>query len=233
MPARRVVLSWSSGKDCAWALHSLRRQEDAVLSLLVTVNEAFDRVAMHGVRRSIVEAQAASAGLPLWIVRLPWPCPNEVYEARMAEAVARAEGEGATHVAFGDLFLEEIRAYRERMLAPTRLAPLFPIWTQSTGTAHLAREMIAGGLRAKIVCVDPRKIPERFLGRDFDEQLLKELPPGVDPCGENGEFHTLCWDGPMFSHPLPLAAGARVERDGFGFADFTLADPSTARLAAP
>jgi uncharacterized protein (TIGR00290 family) len=216
---KRVLLSWSSGKDSAWTLHVLRRQPGIELvGLLTTLNAEFQRVAMHGVRRSVLEAQAAAAGLPLWIVPLPWPCSNEVYEARMAEVCERAIREGVDAVAFGDLFLRDVRAYREKQLAPTGLEPLFPLW--EIPTDRLARGMIAGGLRARLTCVDPRQLPASFAGRDFDASLLAELPSSVDPCGERGEFHTCVYAGPMFSAPIALEPGEVVARDGFVFADF-------------
>ena len=215
---RRVLLSWSSGKDAAYALHRLRADpEVAVAGLLTTLNGAFDRVAMHGVRDALLEAQAEAAGLPLWKVPLPWPCSNEAYEAAMAEACARAAAEGITAVAFGDLFLEDVRAYREAKLAGTGLAPVFPLWGEDT--ARLAREMIASGLEATLVCVDPRALEARFAGRAFDGALLAELAPGVDPCGERGEFHTFAWAGPMFRQPVAVAPGETVTREGFVFAD--------------
>jgi uncharacterized protein (TIGR00290 family) len=216
---KRVLLSWSSGKDSAWALHLLRQQpEIELVGLLTTVNSEFDRVAMHSSRRSILEAQAAAAGLPLWVVPLPWPCSNEVYEQLMSEVCARALHEKVQAMAFGDLFLADIRVYRERQLQPTGLEPLFPLW--EIPTDQLARQMIADGLRAKLICVDPRKLDGAFAGRDFDEDLLRDLPPEIDPCGERGEFHTCVYAGPMFSAPIPLEAGPVVERDGFFFADF-------------
>jgi uncharacterized protein (TIGR00290 family) len=218
-----TLLSWSSGKDSAWALHVLRARPDVqVAGLVTTINEAFDRVAMHGVRRRLVEAQAAAAGLPLWTVPLPWPCPNAVYEERMADLVRRARGEGITHMAFGDLFLEDIRAYRVRQLAGTGIEPLFPIWTSPDQTRNLAAAMLAAGLRATLTCVDPRRLGPSFAGRAFDDALLVELPPGVDPCGENGEFHTFCQAGPMFERPIAVRVGERIERDGFWFADLLL-----------
>jgi uncharacterized protein (TIGR00290 family) len=221
---KRVLLSWSSGKDSAWTLHALRRQPDIELvGLLTTLNAEFQRVAMHGVRRSILETQAAAAGLPLWIVPLPWPCSNEVYEQRMSEICNRALNEQVNAIAFGDLFLREVRAYREKQLAPTGLEPIFPLW--EIPTDQLAREMIAGGLRAKLTCVDPKQLPASFAGRDFDAALLRDLPAGVDPCGERGEFHTCVYDGPMFSAPLHLEPGEIVERDGFVYADFVEAAP--------
>ena len=218
---KRVLLSWSSGKDSAWTLHVLRRDPSIEFcGLLTTLNTEFDRVAMHGVRRTVLEAQAAAAGLPLWIVPLPWPCSNEIYEQRMAEVCRRAIDEHIDAVAFGDLFLEDVRAYRERNLAPTGLEPLFPLWQIPTDA--LAREMIAGGLRARISCVDTKSCPPAFAGREFDEDLLRDFPPGTDPCGERGEFHTCVYAGPMFSAPLPIETGEIVTRDGFVFADFLM-----------
>ena len=218
---KRVLLSWSSGKDSAWTLHVLRRDPAIeICGLLTTLNSEFDRVAMHGVRRAVLEAQAAAAGLPLWIVPLPWPCPNEVYEQRMAETCQRAVAEKIDAVAFGDLFLEDVRAYRVRQLAPTGLEPLFPLWQIPTDA--LAVEMIAGGLRARLSCVDTKQLPAAFAGREFDLELLRDLPPGADPCGERGEFHTCVYAGPMFSAPLPITTGEIVTRDGFAFADFTM-----------
>jgi uncharacterized protein (TIGR00290 family) len=222
---RPVLLSWSSGKDSAWALHTLRQREDLeVVALLTTVNESAARVAMHGVRESLLDAQAAALGLPLWKVPLPSPCPNEVYEERMRAALERARSEGIASAAFGDLYLEDIRAYRVRQLSGTGIEPLFPIWTPASETPALARRMLAAGLRAVLTCVDPAQIPARFAGRAFDAALLAELPASADPCGERGEFHTFCWGGPMFAAPLALRAGAIVERDGFCFADLERAD---------
>lgn len=187
------------------------------MALVTTLNEAFDRVAMHAVRRELLEQQAESLGLPLWTVPLPWPCSNEEYEARMRDLCARAITAGIQAIAFGDLFLTDIRAYREKQLAGTGLQPLFPVW--QIPTAQLARDMIASGLRAKITCVDPRRLGVEFAGRDFDAQFLSDLPPGVDPCGENGEFHSFVYDGPGFSHSIQLVTGEVVSRDGFIFAD--------------
>ena len=216
---KRVLLSWSSGKDSAWALHLLRKHSDVELAgLLTTLNSEFQRVAMHGTRRSVLEAQARAAQLPLWVVPLPWPCSNEVYEELMAEACNRAIQERIDAIAFGDLFLPDVRAYREAQLKPTGLEPLFPLW--EIPTAELAREMIAGGLGAKLACVDTKQLPESFAGREFDGALLRDLPPGVDPCGERGEFHTCVYGGPMFTETINLEAGEVVNRDGFAYADF-------------
>ena len=216
----RVLLSWSSGKDSAWALHALRQQVDIeVVALLTTFNAAAERVAMHAVRQTLVAAQAAAAGLPLWPVDLPSPCSNADYEQSMYGAVERARTSGVTHIAFGDLFLADIRAYRERMLAGTGIAPLFPLWGPPSATAALAQTMLAGGLRAVLTCVDPGRLSPTFAGREFDCSLLANLPPQVDPCGEHGEFHTFCYAGPMFARPLAIAPGAIVIRDGFCFAD--------------
>jgi uncharacterized protein (TIGR00290 family) len=216
---KRVLLSWSSGKDSAWTLHKLRHDPAIELvGLVTTLNSEFQRVAMHGTRRSVLEAQAEAAGLPLWIVPLPWPCSNEAYEQRMTEVCRRAVDEHVDAFAFGDLFLRDIRAYRETQLKPTGLEPLFPLWEIPTDA--LAREMIAGGLRARVVCIDSSKLDKSFAGREFDEAFLRDLPPGTDPCAERGEFHTCVYDGPMFKTPVLLEAGEVVDRDGFIFADF-------------
>jgi uncharacterized protein (TIGR00290 family) len=189
MAMKRILLSWSSGKDSAWSLHVLRqRGEYEVAGLLTTFNEAADRVAMHAVRRDLVEQQAAAAGLPLWAVPLPWPCSNEQYESLMAQTCAKAVSEGIEGVAFGDLFLGDVRAYREKQMTGTGLQPIFPVWGRLTRA--LAEEMIAGGLRAKLTCVDTTKLDQSFAGREFDQSLLSALPAGVDPCGERGEFHS-------------------------------------------
>ena len=217
-------MSWSSGKDSAWALHCLRRRGDFdVTGLLTTLNAAFDRVAMHSTRRALLEAQAVAAGLPLITVPLPWPCSNEHYENAMRTACDRAVADGIEAMAFGDLFLEDIRRYREEKLAGTGLEPVFPVW--GLDTHALAEEMIAGGLRARIVCVDPKKLPPEFAGREFDGDFLRDLPAGVDPCGENGEFHTVVYAGPMFDEPIAIENGEVVERGGFVFADVRLAEP--------
>ena len=215
-----ALLSWSSGKDSAWALHVLRQESNVeVVGLLTTFNEAADRVAMHAVRRSLVEAQAAAAGLPLWQVPLPFPCSNADYESRMGAAISRARQEGVTHVAFGDLFLQDVRDYRVRMLSDTGIEPLFPLWCSAAQTPGLARTMLKSGLRAILTCVDPRQLQESFAGRSFDAALLAELPQGVDPCGERGEFHTFCFAGPMFDREIGVQVGETISRDGFCFTD--------------
>lgn len=220
---KRVLLSWSGGKDSAWALHLLQQNpEIELVGLLTTINQHFQRVAMHGFREQLLHMQAEAAGLPLWPVRLPWPCSNEQYEEAMAAACARAIAEKVDAIAFGDLFLEDIRSYREAKLAPTGLEPLFPCW--GIPTDQLAREMIAAGVRAHLVCVDPRELDAGFAGRVFDEDLLTDLPANVDPCGERGEFHTFVSAGPMFacggqSRSIEVRRGDTVERDGFVYAD--------------
>lgn len=217
---KRILLAWSSGKDSAWALHVLRQSgEYQVVGLLTTFNEAFDRVAMHAVRRQLVEAQAAAVGVPLWPVNIPWPCSNEEYERKMAEACERAVAKGVEGIAFGDLFLEDVRAYRERNLASTGLTPLFPLW--KIPTDKLVRDMIAGGQRAVITCIDPTKLGREFAGREIDLALVDDLPAGVDPCAENGEFHSFAFAGPEFAEPLDIRIGEIVDRDGFVFADVT------------
>src|SRR5215471_18628254 len=215
---KKILLSWSSGKDSAWTLHVLRQQRlYDIAGLVTTINSAFDRVAMHSSRRSLVEKQADAAGLPLIRVPLPWPCSNADYECAMKTVCDQAIAQGVEAIAFGDLFLEDIRAYRERQLKDTGLTPLYPLWHLPTDA--LARDMIAGGLRAKLVCIDPKKLSPEFAGRDFDEQLLSDFPPEVDPCGENGEFHSFVYAGPMFSRKIPVSPGERVHRDGFWYAD--------------
>jgi uncharacterized protein (TIGR00290 family) len=214
----RAWMSWSSGKDSTLALQLARQDPDiTVTGLLVTVNAEADRVAMHAVRRSLLERQADSLGLPLHIVEIPSPCPNEVYEAQMDQAMSEATRLGVDAVVFGDLFLEDIREYRERALDGTGIRPLFPLWDRPTDA--LAREMISLGIRAVLTCVDPSKLPPSFVGRAFDDELLDELPAQVDPCGERGEFHTFVWDGPGFTAPIPIQTGEVVSRDGFVFCD--------------
>lgn len=218
----RTILSWSSGKDSAWTLHTLRQQGVCeVVGLLTTINRAFNRVAMHGTRAEVLRAQAAAAGLPLIEVPLPWPCSNEQYESAMSEACANAVQDGVRIMAFGDLYLEDVRRYREDRLAGTGITPVFPLWGRDT--RELIGEMLEGGLRARITCVDPRRLPASFAGRELDASLIAELPPGTDPCAENGEFHTCAYAGPIFNRPIPIVPGAVEEHDGFVFADFTLA----------
>jgi len=220
---QKAYLSWSSGKDAAFALHEARLQGLAdIVGVLTTTNEAFDRVAMHGVRRSILAAQVRALDLPVLEVPLPWPCSNDDYEARMADATATLKAEGVHHMIFGDLFLADIRAYREEKLTAAGMTGLFPLWNRDT--AALARGMIASGLVAHLACVDPKQLDPRFAGRRFDQDLLGDLPDGVDPCGENGEFHTVVSAGPMFNAALKLEPGEIVERDGFIYADFSLVD---------
>jgi len=214
----KVALSWSSGKDSAWTLHLLRQQPDIqIAALITTFNTEADRVAMHAVRRVLVEAQARRIGTPLWVVELPWPCSNSEYEERMRAVCNRAVAEGITAVAFGDLFLQEVRDYRIRQLQGSGLEPLFPLW--QIPTDRLAREMISAGVKAKITCVDRSKVASSVAGREYDLSLLNTLPATLDPCGENGEFHTFVYDAPVFSHPIEVLTGTVVERDGFAFAD--------------
>jgi uncharacterized protein (TIGR00290 family) len=223
---RRAWLSWSSGKDSAWALHVARRSVD-VVGLLTTVTTAYDRVAMHGVRRELLEVQAERVGLPLHVVEIPSPCPNEIYEVRMGEAIARARGDGVEAMVFGDLFLADIREYRERMMAGTAIEPVFPLWGRDT--AELATEMLAGGVQARITCLDPAKVPRALAGTIWDPQ---RLPPDVDPCGEHGEFHTFVTHAPGFAAPIDVAVGEIVDREGFVFADVLLY-PGGGKLGVP
>ena len=219
----KALISWSNGKDSAFALHEIRRAgEFDVVGALTTVTETFDRVSIHGVRQEILRAQLEAAGLPSRIVPIPYPCPNAIYEARMGEAVASAVGEGITHIIFGDLFLEDIKAYREQKLAGTGITPLFPLWLRPT--LPLAQAMIASGMEAYLATVDRKKLSAEFAGRKFDMQLLDDLPAGVDACGENGEFHTCVVAGPIFSRRIPVASGERVERDGYGYCDLVMAE---------
>ena len=222
MSGAKTLLSWSSGKDSAWTLHVLRQQgECEIVGLVTTVNEAFDRVAMHAVPTPMLERQAAAVGAPLWKVPIPHPCSNAEYETAMRALIERARAANVTQMAFGDLFLEDIRAYRERQLAGTGLTPIFPLWQRPT--AALAAEMVDAGLAAVLTCVDPRALPASFAGRIYDRALLASLPPGVDPCGERGEFHTFAYAGPMFATPIAVAVGDIVEREGFVFADLRAA----------
>lgn len=225
--APRAVLSWSSGKDCAFALVEARRLGLAdVVAVLTTTNEAFDRVAMHGTRKALLDRQVAALGLPLIEVPLPGPCSNDDYEARMAAAMDRVAALDVHHMVFGDLFLEDVRAYREERLRPLGVEAIFPLWGRPTDV--LAREMIAAGIDARLVTVDPSKLDPALAGRRLDAQLLAELPEGVDPCGERGEFHTAVVAGPMFSAPIPVTTGERVERDGFVYCDLIPLDRPSA-----
>ncbi|MGH9019058.1 MAG: ATP-binding protein [Acidimicrobiales bacterium] len=211
-------MSWSSGKDSTLALHVVQAAAEVrVVGLLTTVNSTAERVAMHAVRRTLLEAQADALGLPLHVVELPWPCPNTEYETRMTAAVSEARREGVEFMVFGDLFLEDVRTYRQRSLAGSGITPLFPLWRRPTD--QVAAELLARGVRAVVTCVDPRQAPASIAGRWYDEALIAELPPGVDPCGENGEFHTCVLDGPGFARPIEATVGEIVERDGFVFAD--------------
>jgi uncharacterized protein (TIGR00290 family) len=228
---KKALISWSSGKDSAWALQVLRRSNEyEIVGLLTTINSNFDRVAMHGVRRELVEAQAAAAELPLWKVPLPWPCSNREYEAAMNSAYARATDAGVDVVAFGDLFLEDVRQYREDRMRGLELNPVFPLW--KVDTRQLIKDMWADGVRSRIVCLDPRKLPPSFAGRDLNQRLVDEFPPGIDPCGENGEFHTFVYDGPMFANAIPVKSGNVVTRDGFVFIDLSLPASAEAREKA-
>jgi uncharacterized protein (TIGR00290 family) len=214
----KALIAWSSGKDSAWALHEARLAgEFEIVGALTTVTDDFERVSMHGVREALLRAQCEAAGLPAIIVRISYPCPNEIYEREMAAAIADAKAGGVTHMIFGDLFLEDIRAYRERQLADTGITPVFPLWLKPT--AALARAMLEGGVEAYLAVVDLKKLPARFAGRRFDAALLAEFPAGIDPCGENGEFHTFVSAGPMLARKIPIQVGETVERDGFAFAD--------------
>lgn len=210
-----VLLFWSSGKDAAWTLHRLRQRDGVAVRGLLTTFADDGRVGLHGTPRELVQAQAAAAGLPLVPVELPRPCPNEAYERRVGAALRRAREDGATHVAFGDLHLHDVRDYRASLLEGTGLEPLFPLWGAPDASPALAREMQRGGLRAAVTCVETRRVPAELAGRAWDADFLDALPAGVDPCGENGEFHTFCSGGPMFARPIPVRCGAPVDRDGF------------------
>ncbi len=217
---KKALLAWSSGKDSAWCLHKMRQQKDVeVVGLLTTLNDNFKRVAMHATREALLDKQAEAIGLPLWKVGLPWPCTNEIYEQKMSEAVDRAKEAGITHMAFGDLFLEDVRDYRIRMLKDTGLTPLFPIWCGQDATKQLAQEMLASGVEAVLTSVDPKQLDPKFAGRKYDQALLDEFPESVDHCGEKGEFHSFCYAGPIYNKPIPIQTGEVVERDGFWFAD--------------
>ena len=216
----KALVAWSSGKDSAWALHEVRYAGNfEIVGALTTVTESFARVTMHGVREKLLTAQLEAAGLPGWIVRIPFPCSNDIYEREMGAALAQAKSEGIGHVVFGDLFLADIRAYRESRLAEIGMTPVFPLWGRPT--TELAREMIDGGIEAHLVCVDLKVLPSTFAGRRFDSGLLADLPPGIDPCGENGEFHSFVSAGPMLNRRIPLIVGETIVREGFAYADLT------------
>jgi uncharacterized protein (TIGR00290 family) len=220
MSRPKALIAWSSGKDSAWALHEMRQAgEYEIVGALTTVSETFDRVSMHGVRNALLMAQLEAAGLPPTLVHIPFPCPNDVYESRMETTLAAAKADGVSHVIFGDLFLQDVRAYREHKLAGTGITPLFPLWQRPT--AALAREMIDAGVETYLVCVDLKQLAKTFAGRRFDHALLAELPEGADPCGEKGEFHSFVAGGPMLSRKIPVKVGETVEREGFAFADLT------------
>lgn len=216
--AKSTLMSWSSGKDSAWALHTLQQDPNIhLVGIFCVVNEQFDRVAMHAVKTDLLRMQAQRLKLPLHIIQIPYPCSDAAYESVMRQFVATTKANGVENIAFGDLFLEDIRDYRIRQLAATGITPVFPVWGMPT--EKLSRLMLAKGLRAVITCVDPKQIPREFVGREYDAQFLDDLPEGVDPCGENGEFHSFVFDGPMFDSSIDLAVGEVVERDGFVFAD--------------
>jgi uncharacterized protein (TIGR00290 family) len=216
--APKALIAWSSGKDSAWALHEVRCAGDYdVVGALTTITETFGRVSIHGLREELLMAQLAAAGLPPTLVQIPYPCPNEIYETRMGAATAQAKANGITHMIFGDLFLQDVRTYREQKLAGTGITPVFPLWGRPT--AELAREMIAGGVEAYLVCVDRKQLSQDFAGRCFDQAMLADFPAAVDPCGENGEFHSFVAAGPMLRGAVPVAVGETVERDGFAYAD--------------
>jgi diphthamide synthase (EF-2-diphthine--ammonia ligase) len=221
-PRAKALIAWSSGKDSAWALHETRRTgEFDIVGALTTVTDTFSRVSMHGVREELLMAQLAAAELPAIVVRIPYPCPNDIYEQKMAAAMADAKARGIAHVIFGDLFLQDIRAYREAKLKEIGITPVFPLWLKPTDA--LARAMIDGGLEAHLTVVDRKKLPAAFAGRPFDDALLRDLPTGIDPCGENGEFHSFVSAGPMLTRKIPVRVGETVERDGFAFADLRAA----------
>jgi len=216
--AKEIILSWSSGKDSAWTLHMLQQNPDyKVVGLVTTVNQKHHRVAMHGVREKILQQQADAADLPLHTLNIPSPCTNKEYEAVMQTFITVMQKNNIEYMAFGDLYLEDIRQYREKQLEGTGISPVFPLWLKPTRA--LAEEMIAGGLEATITCIDPKKISASFAGRRFDLNFINDLPDGIDPCGENGEFHSCVHNGPMFKQPIPVNAGEVVERDNFVFAD--------------
>ncbi len=219
----KAILSWSSGKDSAMALHRILRSKDfEIVCLLTTITDRFHRISMHGVREELLDAQAQSVGYPIQKVVIPYPCSNQVYEERMANFLSGWKTKGVRHVIFGDLFLEDIRNYREQKLSQIDMTPVFPLWGEDT--AELAREMLKVGFRAVVTCVDPKRLEPKFAGHLFDETFLRNIPPGVDPCGENGEFHTFVYDGPIFNQPISVKVGETVTRDGFTFTDLEQQD---------
>lgn len=227
---KKTWLSWSSGKDSAWALHVLRQSDEyEVTGLFTTINSAFERVAMHAVRVALLRQQAQAVGLPLCLIEIPYPCSNEQYAAAMTEFVARAQDEGVQCMAFGDLYLQDVRRYREERMQGTGIEPVFPLWEKPT--RPLLQEMLASGMRACLTCVDPRVLPAEFAGRELTAELLAEMPDTIDPCGENGEFHTFVFAGPMFDQPLDIEMGEVVTRDGFVFADCWLRESATQAAA--
>lgn len=231
MNLRKTLLSWSSGKDSAWTLHALRQRSDVeVVGLVTTVNQLYDRISIHAVRTELLQRQAEAAGLPLYLIGLPHPCTNADYEAAMETFISQAKREGIECMAFGDLFLADIREYREARLAGTGITPLFPLW--QLNTTELAREMVRAGLRAVITCVDPQQLPASFSGREFNEQFLNDLPAHIDPCGERGEFHSFVWDGPMFQSAVRVELGEICEREGFVYADVLPAGATTSNGAS-
>ena len=224
---KKTLLSWSSGKDSAWALHVLRQQSEVeVVGLITTVNQLYQRISIHAVRLELLQLQAEAFGLPLNIIELPSPCTNSEYEAAMEKFIAEAKQQGVECIAFGDLFLEDIKEYREAKLSGTGITPLFPLWRMPTD--ELAKEMISSGLRAVVTCIVPRQLDASFAGREFNEQFLRDLPANVDPCGERGEFHTFAFDGPMFRKPVPIVLGEINEREGFVYADLLASENSCA-----
>ncbi|HMH43941.1 MAG TPA: hypothetical protein VK557_10695 [Pyrinomonadaceae bacterium] len=227
---KKTLLSWSSGKDSAWALHVLRQQSEVeVVGLMTTVNQLYQRIAIHAVRLELLQHQAEAVGLPLHIIDLPYPCTNAQYEAAMEKFIAEAKQQNIECMAFGDLFLADVKEYREAKLAGTGITPLCPIWL--TPTNKLAKEMIASGVRAVVTCIDPRQLDASFAGREFNEQFLSDLPQNIDPCGERGEFHTFVFDGPMFTKPVPIEVGEITEREGFVYADVLPSEDSAAARA--
>jgi len=226
----KAWMAWSSGKDSAWALHTARLAGQVeIIGLMTTITTQYNRISMHGVRKALLMAQAEALGLPLYCVGIPTPCSNEQYEASMREALAVAASQGVTHIVFGDLFLQDLKEYREQNLATVGMQAYFPLWRRDT--TSLAQEMVQGGLQAQLTCIDPKKVPTELAGHAFNRELLAKLPDNVDPCGENGEFHSFVWDGPMFSQPIPLTQGETVERDGFIFTDFLPASTVEAPMA--